>query len=85
MTLIRVKRVSLRRVLARRLREVAAERDVALTHVADRAGIARSHMWRLLNGEAAATLDAVDKIAAALDVASIDLLDNPKKSGRSRT
>jgi hypothetical protein len=42
-------------------------------------------MWRLLNGEAAATLDAVDKIAAALDVASIDLLDNPKKSGRSRT
>jgi hypothetical protein len=31
-------------------------------------------MWRLLNGEAAATLDVVDKIAAALDVASIELL-----------
>jgi transcriptional regulator with XRE-family HTH domain len=47
---------------------------VALTHLADRAGIGRSHLWRLLNGEASATLDVVDKIAVALDVISIDLL-----------
>ncbi len=81
-----MKRASLRSVLARRLRDVAAERGIALTHVADRAGIGRSHLWRLLNGEAAATLDVVDKIAAALDVASVDLLtDAPKRSGRSRS
>jgi transcriptional regulator with XRE-family HTH domain len=72
--------------LARRLRELAAERGLALTHLADRAGVGRSHMWRLLNGEAAATLDVVDKIAAALDVPALDLLDDaPKRSGRSRS
>jgi transcriptional regulator with XRE-family HTH domain len=80
-----VKRASLRSVLERRLRTVAAERGIALTHVADRAGVGRSHLWRLLNGEAAATLDVVDKIAAALDVPPLDLLDDsPKRSGRSR-
>jgi transcriptional regulator with XRE-family HTH domain len=71
--------------LARRLRELSTERGIALTHLADRAGIGRSHLWRLLNGEAAATLDVVDKLASALDVASLDLLnDAPKRPGRSR-
>jgi len=81
-----MKRASLRAVLARRLRAVAAEQGIALTHVADRAGIGRSHMWRLLNGEASATLDAVDKLAAALNVAAVELLDDvPKRTGRQRT
>jgi len=80
-----MKRASLRGVLSRRLREVAAERGIALTHVADRAGIGRSHMWRLLNGEASATLDIVDKIADALGVASVDLLsEKPKRVVRPR-
>ncbi len=79
-----MKRASLRAVLARRLRAVAAEQGVALTHVADRAGIGRSHMWRLLNGESGATLDVVDKLAGALGVASVELLDDgPKRSVRS--
>jgi transcriptional regulator with XRE-family HTH domain len=71
--------------LARRLREVAADRDVALTHVADRAGIGRSHLWRLLNGEAAATLDVVDKLAGALGVPAIELLTDSRRGPRSRT
>jgi transcriptional regulator with XRE-family HTH domain len=80
-----VRRASLRSVLARRLRALAAEKDIALTHVADRAGIGRSHMWRILNGEAAATLDVVDKLAAALGVPAIDLLDDvAKRLGRPR-
>lgn len=74
MTLHTVKRPPLRTILARRLREVAAERGVALTHVADRAGIGRSHMWRLLNAEASPTLDAVEKIADALDIDPLALL-----------
>jgi transcriptional regulator with XRE-family HTH domain len=82
-TLGRVKRASLRSMFARRLREVAAERGIALTHVADRAGIGRSHMWRLLNGEAAATLDVVEKLASALDVAATELLaEAPKRPAR---
>jgi transcriptional regulator with XRE-family HTH domain len=61
-------------VLARRLREVAAERGLALTHLADRAGVGRSHLWRLLNADASATLDAVEQIAEALDVEPLALL-----------
>jgi transcriptional regulator with XRE-family HTH domain len=75
-----VRRPTLRSVLARRLREVAAEKDMALTHIADRAGIGRSHMWRLLNGESAATLDVVDKLAVSLDVPAVDLLRLRSKS-----
>jgi transcriptional regulator with XRE-family HTH domain len=81
-TIADVKRASLRSVLARRLRAVAEEQGVALTHVADRAGIGRSHMWRLLNGEASATLDVVDKLAGALDVASAELLVERRPSRR---
>jgi transcriptional regulator with XRE-family HTH domain len=73
-TLSVVKRVSLRVVLARRLREVAAERELALMHVADREGIGRSHLWRLLNAEASATLDALEKVAEALDIDPLALL-----------
>jgi hypothetical protein len=41
-------------------------------------------MWRLLNGEAAATLDVVDKLAAALGVQAIELLDDGPKRLRQR-
>jgi transcriptional regulator with XRE-family HTH domain len=59
---------------------------VALTHVADRAGVGRSHLWRLLNGEAAATLDVVDKLAVALEVSALDLLtESSKRSVRVRS
>lgn len=73
--------MSLRAVLARRLRTVAADKGIAMTHVADRAGIGRSHLWRLLNGEASATLDVVDKLAGALEVASAELLVE-RRSGK---
>lgn len=75
-------KVSLRAVLARRLRTVAADKGIALTHVADRAGIGRSHLWRLLNGEASATLDVVDKLAGALEVSSAELLVERRPSRR---
>jgi transcriptional regulator with XRE-family HTH domain len=70
-------------MFARRLREIAAQRSIALTHLADRAGIGRSHLWRLLNGEAAATLDVVDKLAVALGVPAIELLGDAKHARTS--
>jgi transcriptional regulator with XRE-family HTH domain len=70
-----MRRASLRAVLARRLRAVASDKGIPLTHLADRAGIGRSHMWRILNGEASATLDVVDKLASALDLPPLALLD----------
>jgi transcriptional regulator with XRE-family HTH domain len=64
----------LEKVLARRLREVAKQKGVALSHVADRADLARSYFWLLLNGKSSATLDAVQRIAEALDVEPLRLL-----------
>jgi transcriptional regulator with XRE-family HTH domain len=64
----------LEKVLARRLREVAAQKGIALSHVADRAGVARSYFWRLLDGSSSATLAAVQRIAEALDVEPLALL-----------
>jgi transcriptional regulator with XRE-family HTH domain len=64
----------LEQVLARRLREVAKQKGVALSHLADRAGLARSYLWKLLDGSSSATLAAVQRIAEALDVEPLLLL-----------
>jgi transcriptional regulator with XRE-family HTH domain len=74
-----VKAKRLEVVLARRLREVAALRDVPLSHVADRAGIARSYFWKLLDAESSATLDMIQRIAAVLHEDPIDLLTEGAK------
>jgi transcriptional regulator with XRE-family HTH domain len=64
----------LEEVLARRLREVAERKGVALTHLADRAGIARSYLWRLLDGDSSATLTTVQRLASVLGVDAVSLL-----------
>jgi len=64
----------LERVLARRIRELAASREMPMSHVADRAGIARSHMWALLNAERSATLALVQRVADVLEVDPLELL-----------
>jgi transcriptional regulator with XRE-family HTH domain len=64
----------LEQVLALRLRETAKQKGVALSHLADRAGVARSYMWLLLNGRSSATLDAIQRLAEALDVEPLVLL-----------
>lgn len=61
-------------MLAERLREVAEEREIPLSHVADRAGIARSYLWRLLAAESSATLDALQRLATVLEVTPLALV-----------
>lgn len=61
-------------MLARRLRELAEEREIALSHLADRSGVARSYLWRLLNADSSATLDVVQRLADVLEVPPLDLL-----------
>ncbi|MBI3206669.1 MAG: helix-turn-helix transcriptional regulator [Myxococcales bacterium] len=65
---------SLERVLARRVRELAQDRRMPLSHVADRAGIARSHVWALLRAERSATLAMVQRLADVLKVDPLALL-----------
>lgn len=74
----------LERILARRLRQVAAEKQIPLSHVADRSGIARSHIWSILNGERSATLDLVQRLADALGVDALVLLQGEPVSSRRR-
>ncbi len=64
----------LEEVLARRLREVAEAQGIALSHVADRAAVARSYFWRLLDAESSATLDVIQRLADAVGVAPLELL-----------
>jgi transcriptional regulator with XRE-family HTH domain len=77
-------RSRLESVLARRLREVAKEKRVPLSHVADRAGVARSYFWLLLDGSNSATLAIVQRIAEALDVEPLALLGKERDDARQR-
>jgi transcriptional regulator with XRE-family HTH domain len=54
---------------------VAAARDLAIVHIADRAGVARSHLFAVLKCERSATLSMVQRLADAMEVAPAELLD----------
>lgn len=69
-----LRRVKLEKILAHRLREVARDKGMALSHVADRAGMSRSYFWLLLDARSSATLDAVQRIAEVLGVNPVALL-----------
>jgi transcriptional regulator with XRE-family HTH domain len=64
----------LRAVLARNVRAAAKRKRVALTALADFAGVSRSQVFAVLKSATSPTLDWVAKIAAALDVEPWQLL-----------
>lgn len=64
----------LRAILAERLRALAEARGLPLTHLADRANISRSMLWKILNRESSATVDTVEQLAEVLNVEPIELL-----------
>jgi transcriptional regulator with XRE-family HTH domain len=81
-------KATLERVLARRIRAVAAERGLPLSHLADRAGMARSHLWALTSETRSATLGMVQRLAAVLEVEPLDLLrvpEGPRPTPRRRS
>lgn len=64
----------LERILIKRIGEVSAEKDIGVTQLAGRAGIARSSLWAVMNGHSSPTLDWVQRIADVLEVDPVDLL-----------
>lgn len=65
----------LERILARRVREIAAENEIPLSHLADRAGVSRSLLWEIFSLTASASLATLQKLAAALELKDpLDLL-----------
>ena len=74
----------LRARVAARIREVAKRKGIPLTRLADEADVSRAHLWTILNGEPAASLDFLAKIAKALGV-DPDELVRRYRSPRDRT
>lgn len=65
----------LERILARRIREIAAERKMPLSHLADRAELSRSLLWEIFEQQASPSLATVQKLATALELDDpLDLL-----------
>lgn len=64
----------LAKLFAARVREEALERGLSVNMLADFAGLARGFVSQLLRGEKGASLDTVEKIAAALDLEPWQLL-----------
>jgi DNA-binding phage protein len=60
--------------LARGIRRHAKTQQIALTHLADRAPVARSQLFRVLDCESSPTIEWLEKIAAVLKVEVRDLL-----------
>jgi transcriptional regulator with XRE-family HTH domain len=72
----------LEEILARRLREVALERGMPVSHVADRCGLAHSYFWRVLDAKASSTLAVVQRLADALEVDPLVLLHTSESDAR---
>lgn len=70
----------LRARLAGRIRELAKRKKLRLTELADRAGVSRGHLWAVLGGEKAATIDYLCRIAKVLEVDPAELLRRPKST-----
>ena len=74
----------LHRRLARRIRERAEGKNIPLSHLPDRAGVARSHFWEVLGGRKSPTLNWVGRIAVALEVDPAELLARDPRRPPSR-
>jgi transcriptional regulator with XRE-family HTH domain len=72
-----------RRVVAR-IHEFAKRKQIAVTHLPDRAGVARSHFWKVLNGTTSPTLRWITKIAKALNVGALELFQAATPPKRQR-
>jgi len=60
--------------VAGRIREIAARRKLTLTALAEQAGVSRSHLYTVLDGERSATTDLLTKLATALRVDPLELM-----------
>ncbi|RFU13901.1 XRE family transcriptional regulator [Rhodobacteraceae bacterium W635] len=71
--------------LARRVRELRKARDWTLEQAAQKAGLARSTLSKIENGQMSPTYDALKKLAKGLDISVPQLFmptANPKVNGR---
>lgn len=73
----------LRTLVARNVRSAAKRKGVALTALADFAGVSRSQVFTVLKSATSPTLDWIAKVATALDLEPWQLLA-PRSKKESR-
>ena len=61
------------------IRQLAEARAIPLSHLPDRAAVARSHFWDVMAGRKSPTLSWLERIAEVLEVDVAELLSPPKK------
>jgi DNA-binding phage protein len=69
-----VEALELRTLVARNVRVAAKRKRIALTALADFAGVSRSQVFAVLKSTTSPTLDWIAKVATALDVEPWQLL-----------
>lgn len=69
----------LRRIVARNLRRLRAERDLSQEALADLAGLNRNYVGMIERCENAATVDTLEALAEALNVEVRALIDDAAK------
>ena len=66
----------------RAIKQIAKQKRMPVSHVADRAGVSRSHFFAVMSGERSPTLLWVEKVADALEIDGADLLAKPQRTTR---
>lgn len=69
--------------VVRRIRALARERKIPVSHLPDRADVARSHFFDVLAGRKSPTLAWLQRIAVALDVDAGDLVAKEREPSSS--
>ena len=64
----------LHRRVVQRIREQAESAKMPLSHLPDRAGVARSYFWEVMKGKKSPTLKWLNKVASAVDADVDDLV-----------
>ena len=63
--------------MAAKIRALAKQRNILITHLPDRAGVGAGHFWEVLKGTSSPTLVWLESIATALEVEVADLVARP--------
>lgn len=77
--------MTLREVFARNIRRLRHARGLSQEQLAADAGISREYLSTLERSGYSASIDVIERIAAALDVEPANLLESPKQRATART
>lgn len=73
----------LRQIVASNIRRHAKRRGIGLNVLADLAGVSRSQLFLILGGNSSPTIDWLERVAVALEVAPSQLLVEHRPTRRA--